>query len=382
VPKANTTYCELIEPNAPHVPRTDTSIPQCHETLTQDYVECGGSYKIHFPPGACGWYSKLNVSKDYNKVTIHTCGTYAHHFFDTSVWHGHENGTTICEEFDDSGGKCPDHRNGPGPTSSYKDGFCINSQPSQGVYVIGVEGQEYKDARIENNKGNYTVDLYIECKAAGDRGTNEGDPKMSNIKGERFDIVREGLADLLIIRDGTKVLLRIQAMIKRILPSCKGRFVCNFGLFTTEVILSGSWTKRKFRFGIEKAQNKDEPSVLIDGAEAWPLSEKNPIFSELSMQVSNFSSSDQGLRFDFMNTTLDIRRIIQNYKVCTNDNKVKFLNVYFRGATELLNKGMTIGGILGHDPHDDWEKCDISHDKSDLLESWETKMKFEYAKID
>jgi len=217
---------------------------------------------------------------------------------------------------------------------------------------------------------------------ADDSG-GHGDPHMTNAYGEKFDIVREGLADLLIIRNGHDVLLKIQAMIKRTLPLCNGKFACNFGLFMTEITLSGRWVKKEFRFGTEKAQNKEEPSVLIDGTEVWPLSAENSIFSELNMKVSNFSAFDQGLRFDFMKATLDVRRVIENYAACKKDGKrkVKFFNMYFQGTKKLMSEGMTVGGILGKDPRHDWEKCDIS-DEFDMVNNWEKGTKFGFAKVE
>jgi len=247
-------------------------------------------------------------------------------------------------------------------------------------YPIGCEADENvqceeRSRPKKQDVGAVVIDATYGVAKAG------GDPVLADIKGNRFDIVREGRADLLLIRKKNNVLLKVQGLIKRVLP-CHGTFLCKLGLFITEVTLSGSWAKKKFHFGTEKTQNEKELSVLIDGTEAWPLSIENSIFSELNMRVSNFSTSDQGLRFDFMNTTLDIRRVVQNYVVCNNDNKVKFFNIYFRGARELLSQGMTIGGILGNDPHKNWEKCDISNDKSNLFQNLETERNFLFAKVE
>merc|ERR1719379_1174424 len=127
--------------------------PVCNDTLSQDYVECNKKYTIHFPPGACGWDSKLKIDKKYEKIIIHTCDTWGKLDFDTSLWHGYENGTKICENFDDQG-QCP--RSSQREYAS-RDGFCVQSAPKQGEQIIGVDGQSFMHSIIDKNGGLYSA---------------------------------------------------------------------------------------------------------------------------------------------------------------------------------------------------------------------------------
>lgn len=191
-----------------------------------------------------------------------------------------------------------------------------------------------------------------------------GDPRMRNARGEKFDISKQGSVDLLVITRGDEVMLKVQGVMTRTLPICRQHFACNFGLFITEVRLSGSQMPKKLVAKTEKAGKPTEPSFTMDDQEMWPLQKGDKTLSSLGLEVLNFSSSSQGVRINVMNTEMLLLHRKSHYNTCDGPNEVTFIDLHIKGVKPMLQDNtIRVGGILGLDSHDDWtgdKNCDIA----------------------
>lgn len=190
-----------------------------------------------------------------------------------------------------------------------------------------------------------------------------GDPHITNVKGAKFDISKQGLADLIKIPSHNAKDLRMEAIFERTISWC-----C-IGIYVTEVRLTGNWLRDDNTITVRSAQkNSLQPSVLLNHKEIWPFEGDLKKGSQVMIKALNYSDSAQGILVKLENNVaLEIMRIREKPEFCDDvipenlQQAYSFLNINVQGLGNSMIKS-SVGGLLGTDDYSAWtgnHNCDV-----------------------
>merc|ERR1719201_1095908 len=97
--------------------------------------------------------------------------------------------------------------------------------------------------------------------------SGRGDPHMTNIHGEKFNIIRQGYAPLVSIASEGTPHLEVMALIQ-------GAKKCQKKMFITHVNSSGSWLEKTVAVSVGAQIDSKAFSVTVDGQEVWSPASK------------------------------------------------------------------------------------------------------------
>jgi len=190
-----------------------------------------------------------------------------------------------------------------------------------------------------------------------DSAGGRGDPHMTNIKGEHFNINRQGYAPLVSITSEGASHLEVTALIT-------GVKKCQKKMFMTHVNSSGSWLEKTVAV-IVGGQTETEGKafrVIVDGQEVWspasrgykpPDTENNVFnhpdkFSIKEMSGKDTPAEQPGIE---LKTAHDVKlRIVRPLHRSTAP---PHLNFNIQGLSKLPSS-VALGGLLGNGDHSQW----------------------------
>jgi len=192
----------------------------------------------------------------------------------------------------------------------------------------------------------------------GNGGKAAGDPHLLNIKGERFNINRQGYAPLVSIASDGAANLEVMALIE-------GVKKCQKKMFITEVNASGIWLEKNIAVTIGTDKNQAF-RVTVDRQEVWspategyePPTTENVIvdhgnkFSINEVTASAATSKTPGVE---LKTARGIKMKIMRPMV--RASAPPHLNFDITGLAK-LPPSFKLGGLLGHDDHTYWSTPD------------------------
>jgi len=209
--------------------------------------------------------------------------------------------------------------------------------------------------------------------APGGGGKAGGDPHLLNIKGEKFNIVRQGYAPLVNIASDGAAQLEVMALIE-------GVRTCSKKMFITQVNSSGSWLEKHVAVVLETDNSELVFSVMVDGQRVWspaqlgyhPPTTENIVFnhgdrfsiSELTAKATTAKLSSGIEVKTAHDVTMKIMRPLHR------SSTTPHLNFDIQGLKN-LPKTFKVGGLLGEDDHAFWsnrqeEQCakNFAHDRN------------------
>jgi len=201
------------------------------------------------------------------------------------------------------------------------------------------------------------------CRAGGAGGPpagGHGDPHIINIKGERFNINRQGYAPMVSIASEGAAHLEVMALIQG-LPGLKK---CSKKMLITAVNSSGSWLEKNVAVTVR--DDNQAFRVMVDGQEVWspgsqgyvPPTTENIVFNHAE-KFSIKEMSAQATRANQPGIELQT----------AHDVKLKIVRPLHRaGAPPHLNfdivglkklpQSFKLGGLLGGEDHSHWSTRD------------------------
>jgi len=201
-----------------------------------------------------------------------------------------------------------------------------------------------------------------------------GDPHVQNIKGEKFNINRQGYAPLVSITSEGTSHLEIMALIE-------GVKRCQKKMFITEVNASGSWLEKSVM--VQVGSNKDNRAftLAIDGKEVWspvaagyqPPTDQNTVFNHAGKfsinEVPAIAPNLKATPALELKTTHDVKMKIT--RPLHRPTAPPHLNFDIQGLAK-VQRSFTIGGLLGRDDHSSWtardENCGINFAHTEIAE--------------
>jgi len=193
----------------------------------------------------------------------------------------------------------------------------------------------------------------------------KNDPKVKNMDGQEFEIMATGTFSLLSIKTRSeKTVLEASAMIDRAGTRCGATYIQN-------LTLSGQWVED---IGVPSIQVKAEAAVpklkalQINFAGEW-----QPASSKSSYDAVKESSAKKiVLQFNKLKVLVSV----DSHRIHEGGVKTKryanFLNVNFQGVSGL--SGMSLGGLLGRDSHEDATQLPEGCDSETLKASEDSLM--------
>jgi len=187
--------------------------------------------------------------------------------------------------------------------------------------------------------------------SSGGGASGKGDPHMMNMKGERFNIVRQGYAPLITIPNDLEILARIDGAKK-----------CSKKMFISAVNASGSWLEKKVAVFVGNQMDDAAFHVTVDGEPVWSpkvkdqvdKDEKTVFDGKFSMNTLSSMSGkkEPGIEIKMMETVkMTISRPMHR------DSTTPHLNFDIKGLRGLPSS-FKVGGILGLDDHSKWSGRD------------------------
>jgi len=179
----------------------------------------------------------------------------------------------------------------------------------------------------------------------------KGDPHLLNIKGERFNVQRQGSAPLVKITSGGDAHLEVMALVE-------GVKQCQKKMFITQVNSSGSWLEKNVAVIVGEEQSGKSFSVLVDGQEVWspastgsvaPATE-NIIFNHAKkFSIHEISAkAESGIE---IKTAYEVKMKIVRPQ--HRPSTTPHLNFDIDGLRNIQDSFM-VGGLLGKDDHSFW----------------------------
>jgi len=211
---------------------------------------------------------------------------------------------------------------------------------------------------IDCNPGMYN--MIVNSRADGctaPAAGAHGDPHLLNVRGERFNINRQGYAPLVSIASEGAAHLEVMALIQGV-KKCSKKF------FITAVNSSGSWLEKTVAVSVGSEIGKAF-SVTVDGQEVWspgyePPTTENIVFkhaekfSVKEMSASATSGKQPGIE---LNTAHDVK--LKIVRPLHRTDAPPHLNFDISGLKQ-LPQSLKLGGLLGGDDHSHWttrEEC-------------------------
>lgn len=239
-------------------------------------------------------------------------------------------------------------------------GFCVGCEPEPAIHHAGLQ--------------TYQKGVTVGYSEAG------GDPHVTNLAGEKFDILQVGAFDLLSLNHKSTLpqilnplrewLLQIKIFVTETDPTnCLEKYIQN-------ATLTGSWVRH---MGYDKIDIRANPFSLEVG-----LNGKWQNVSNLT--PGPLTSNDLKL-LDVQFPNLQLRVDIENFHKASKNDWQKatrplgwsFLNLRFRGLQD-LDKDFSIHGLLGDDDHtyaaSKPQGCKMPQDMHAEMESRSTLLPF------
>jgi len=193
---------------------------------------------------------------------------------------------------------------------------------------------------------------------ASDTIGGRGDPHMTNIKGEKFNINRQGYAPLVSIASDGMSHLEVMALVE-------GAKKCGKKMFMASINGSGSWLERNVAVTVG-AQTQDEAfRVTVDGQKVWsppsqgyqPPATDNTLFNHAGkFSISEMSARQLGLGPAIeLRTAHDVKMKI--VRPLVRHTAPPHLNFDIQGLQQ-LPLSFKLGGLLGEDDHSNWSARD------------------------
>lgn len=188
----------------------------------------------------------------------------------------------------------------------------------------------------------HTTDFKTRSRGGGGGGSAHGDPKVSNLHGERFEILQLGTFSLLTVSEGVPARrLSLDATIDRAGEMCGATYIKN-------LTMTGSWMQTSVRVRAASEVVKLKALEVAFGGDDWI---KAPVAHKQSPQVTR--ADKKNIHFDVhgvqIKVSIDAHRIRKN-GIKTN-SFANFLNVNVDGLHKVRATGANLGGLLAYDDH-------------------------------
>jgi len=246
------------------------------------------------------------------------------------------------------------------------------------LYHICGCNKEQTDIMKDGTCGDNTVSKPV--LGPHDSAGGRGDPHMSNINGEKFNVNREGYAPLVSITSEGTPHLEVVALIQ-------GVKKCQKKMFISHVNSSGSWLEKNIAVSVGDQTTGIAFRVTVDGEEVWSPSSweyqapatENMVFNHADKFSINEMPShiakgpEPGIE---IKTAHDLKlRIVRPLHRATAP---PHLNFEIQGLKS-LPASLKLGGLLGNDDHSHWsqrsEDCGanfahVKEDESSFASAW------------
>jgi len=199
----------------------------------------------------------------------------------------------------------------------------------------------------------------------------KGDPHLRNLKGEKFNVVRQGSAPLLKIAtdsDGDALL--------KIMGRIQGASKCAQVTMITALNISGSWLEKNVEVKVGD-QSEKAFHVIVNGQQVWsagliapeykdrmdwsaPKSlqyKRNFVFNHEAdkffveeLDTSKTAKTDPGIQIAMSSNP---NLILKIHRPMRHPNSIPHLNMNVQGLGTVSNS-LKVGGLLGTDDHSDW----------------------------
>jgi len=192
------------------------------------------------------------------------------------------------------------------------------------------------EGRVYEQWTNATI-----CRVKSKASAHE-DPHLENVLGQKFDIFKEGVADLIKVPKEAAKDLKIRAAFNRVQRACTS-------IYITGLKFSGLFLKQNITIDTVHTGNTDRPqdlSVVTNGQELWPFQNITNSDVLITTKHGKESYDEQGIYMKVQK--LDIRvtqRVPKQGK-----GSWSYLNFDVKG----LNQLASVGGLLGTDDHSAW----------------------------
>jgi len=214
--------------------------------------------------------------------------------------------------------------------------------------------------------GNYKYNkdhMNSQCYVKGQTGQGAhagGDPHLLNIKGEKFNIARQGSAPLVKIASGGAPHLEVMALIE-------GKRKCHKKMFISQVNASGSWLEKKVAVTVGGQTESKAFTMTVDGQEVWsPPSQgyQSPTTQNVLFNVDGkFSVSEMynpaksNVYQPGVQVSLPHDVEMKIVRPLRRSTTAPHLNFDIQGLHKLQGS-FAIGGLLGLDDHSSWATPD------------------------
>jgi len=198
-------------------------------------------------------------------------------------------------------------------------------------------------------KGCFFTSLSTKSGIGGFGGAS-GDPKATNLAGQKFEILAMGTFQLLSIshESSLETKFTLDATIDRAGEMCGATYIKN-------ISMTGSWIQETDGLNAIKVRAAaDMPKqhalqVSLGSAEWKDLKELN----EMSIPIIKKASAG---KLEFLIHDVTVETKIDSHRVRVNGVKTKkfanFLNVNVKGLKEAQQEGVHLGGLLAYDDHE------------------------------
>jgi len=207
---------------------------------------------------------------------------------------------------------------------------------------------------------------------------SKGDPHLKNVKGDKFDVKRQGSAPLLKISgDSGDALLQIMGRIQ-------GASKCAKVTMITALNISGSWLEKNVEVKVGDQSDK-ALHVTVDGQQVWSAGPNAPEYKDRmdfnaaraedkykrnfvfnneadkffveELDTSKTSKTDPGIQIAMSSNPNLILKINRPMRQAAS---VPHLNLDVQGLGR-ISPSLKVGGLLGTDDHSNWihesEEC-------------------------
>jgi len=188
-------------------------------------------------------------------------------------------------------------------------------------------------------------------------GRAGGDPHMMNIKGEKFNIAREGYAPLVKIGSDASADLEVMALIESI-----GAQSCRKKMFITRINASGNFLGEQIAVHLPEQTDNLVFHVTIGGKPLWspmlsesPPKEPQEIFTKDELSIKTLSTHGEKQIGVQIKTSHDLN--LKIVRPLHRAHTTPHLNFEIEGLKNMPNSWQ-IGGLLGRDAHSYWSTRD------------------------
>jgi len=209
------------------------------------------------------------------------------------------------------------------------------------------------------DKNHINAQCYVKSSTTG-WGHAGGDPHLVNIKGEKFNIARQGSAPLVKIASGGAPHLEVMALIE-------GKRKCHKKMFISQVNASGSWLEKKVAVTVGDQTESKAFTMTVDGQEVWsPPSEgyQSPTTQNVLFNVDGkFSVSEMynpaksNVHQPGVQVSLPHDVEMKIMRPLRRSTTTPHLNFDIKGLHKLQGS-FAVGGLLGLDDHSSWTTQD------------------------